>query len=74
MAMRFPLPELKVRGVSSSIACTAAGKVSTGASFTALTVIFTVSVSLLAPPEPELPWSLVTMVMVVAPLKLGVGA
>jgi hypothetical protein len=33
----------------------------TGASFTALTVMLTVSVSLCAPPEPVLPWSSVTI-------------
>ena len=47
--------------------------VMTGASLTAVTVIATVSVSDSAPPEPVLPWSLVVIVRLAAPLKLGVG-
>ena len=51
MLIRFPLPLEKTRLVSSLTLC-AAGTLFTGASLTALTVMLTESVSLLAPPLP----------------------
>src|SRR5882672_10581155 len=71
--MALPAAVLKVSVPSSFMAC-ATGTVFTGASFTALTVMATVSVSPSAPPEPVLPRSLVVTVRLAAPLKLPVGA
>ena len=44
-----------------------------GASLTGVTVIATESVSLLAPPVPVKPWSLVVIVRLAEPLKLDTG-
>ena len=52
----------------SSLVTSVAGKVLTGASFTALMLMATVSMSLCGPPEPVLPPSLVVSVSVSAPL------
>ena len=49
------------------------GAVLTGGSLTAVTVIATVSMSVAAPPEPVLPWSLVVTVSRSAPLKSASG-
>ena len=65
---RLPFAELKTRSTLCSAPWVAPGTLFTGASFTALTVIPTVSVSDCAPPEPVLPWSLVVMLNVSAPL------
>src|SRR5882724_6004307 len=73
MEMALPAAVLKV-SVPSSFMAWAAGTVFTGASFTALTVMATVSTSVLAPPEPVLPRSLVVTVRLALPLKLPVGA
>src|SRR5882724_6416745 len=70
--MALPLAAEKVSEPSSFMAW-AAGTVFTGASFTAFTVMATVSRSLWAPPEPVLPWSLVVTVRLAEPLKLPVG-
>ena len=67
IVIRFPLAVSKVRTESSLTDC-APGTVLTGGSLTALTVMLTVSVSLLAPPVPVLPWSLVTICTLAAPL------
>src|SRR5215468_5795452 len=72
MLIAFPLA-LENVSVPSSFMVWAAGRVLTGASFTELTVMVTESVSLSGPPEPVLPWSLVVMVRLAAPLKLAVG-
>ena len=56
MLIRFALPAEKTSGVSSLVLC-APGTELTGASLTALTVMLTVSVSVIAPPVPLLPWS-----------------
>ena len=72
MEMALPLATEKVSVPSSFMVC-AAGTVFTGASLTALTVMATVSVSVWAPPEPVLPWSLVVTVRLAVPLKLPVG-
>ena len=61
MEMALPLAAEKV-SVPSSFMVWAAGTVFTGASLTALTVMATVSMSVWAPPEPVLPWSLVVTV------------
>ena len=45
-----------------------------GASFTETTVMAIVSSSVRGPPKPVLPWSLVMICRLAAPLKLGVGA
>jgi hypothetical protein len=58
MLIALPLLVEKTRSTSSTTVCTA-GAVMTGASFTALTVMLTVSVSLSAPPMPVFPRSLV---------------
>ena len=50
-----------------------AGKVLTGASFTAARVIVLISVSVLMPPVPMLPLSLVVIVKTTSPLKLLTG-
>src|SRR5262247_4124590 len=71
--MALPLAVENVSVPSSLMVC-APGTVLTGASFTALTVMATESLSLRAPPEPVLPWSLVVTVRLAAPLKLPVGA
>src|SRR2546428_45419 len=71
--IRLPLPDEKTRAVSSFVLC-AAGTLLTGASLTALTVMATESVSLSAPPEPVLPWSLGTSCKLAAPLKSAGGA
>jgi len=63
----LPVAVLNVSVPSSFIVC-AAGTLFTGASFTGLTVIATVSVSLSGPPEPVLPWSLVVTVRLALPL------
>src|SRR5882724_6423846 len=73
MEMALPAAVLKV-SVPSSFMAWAAGTVFTGASFTALTAMATVSTSVLAPPEPVLPRSLVVTVRLALPLKLPVGA
>src|SRR5882724_5567837 len=70
--MALPPAVLKV-SVPSSFMAWAAGTVFTGASFTALTVMATVSTSVWAPPEPVLPRSLVVTVRLAAPLKLPAG-
>ena len=70
--IRLPLAELKTSAVSSMVVC-APGTLLTGASFTALTVTATVSVSVFAPPEPLFPWSSVVIVRVEEPLKSAVG-
>ncbi len=67
------LAEENVKGLSSAIVSVLTGTLLTGASFTAVTVMFTVSVSLKAPPDPVLPKSLVTIWILAAPLKLAVG-
>src|SRR5882724_9205196 len=72
MEMALPAAAENVSVPSSFMAC-AAGTVLTGASFTALTVMATVSTSVWAPPEPVLPRSLVVTVRLAAPLKLPVG-
>src|SRR5215510_4759409 len=74
-AIEIALP-LAVENVSvpSSLMVWAPGTVLTGASLTAFTVMATESLSLRAPPEPVLPWSLVVTVRLAAPLKLPVGA
>ncbi len=59
--------------VVSSFTLKLAGKVLTGASFTALTVMVLVSVSVNAPPEPVLPRSSVTIVKVTLPFMLAIG-
>ncbi len=58
---------------TSSVTVMDAGKVLTGASLTAATLMVTVSMSTSVPPEPVLPPSLVAIVSVAAPLKLAVG-
>ena len=73
MEIRLPLAAEKTSAVSSLVVC-APGTVFTGASLTALTVMVTVSVSVSAPPVPVLPWSLVVIVSVAAPLKFSVAA
>ena len=67
MLMALPLLEENMIEVSSLMVC-ALGTELIGASLTALTVIATVLVSLRAPPDPVLPWSLVVMVRVSLPL------
>ena len=61
-------------GMSSSTATSAAPPEATGASFTAVTVMPTLSLSLRAPPVPLLPRSLVVIASDAAPLKSAVGA
>ena len=71
--IRLPFRMEKTSEPSSSTFC-ATGTVLSGASFTALTVMPTVSVSASAPPEPVFPWSSVARVRVTAPLKSAFGS
>src|SRR5204863_276721 len=57
----------------SSLVVWAPGTVFTGASFTAVRWMVTVSVADLAPPVPVLPWSLVSRVKVSSPLWSAAG-
>ena len=68
MLMALPLLLERTSVVSSLVACGPTGRVMTGASFTAFTVIATESVSVSEPPMPVLPRSSVVTVSSAPPL------